>query len=274
MAAGRRAARRAHRRADGMPAREIRFRDVTLRVSRRRAPVLDGFDLDHSRRIVARHRRPERRRQDDARQAAVPAVRPAGRRDRDRRRRSARVRRRRRGARASPRCSRTSSASSCRCATTWRPAARPTTSCARALAAAGAADLAELDTILARGYDGGTDLSGGQWQRVALARALCAVRAGRRRRPARRADRAARRPRRGGDLRSPPRRDAALHDDPHLASLLDGAPCRSHLRARARPRRRARHARRADGARRPLPDDVRPAGAAVHRAEDEEGMTL
>ena len=35
-----------------------------------------------------------------------------------------------------------------------------------------------LDTVLARGYDGGTDLSGGQWQRVALARALCAVRLG------------------------------------------------------------------------------------------------
>ena len=31
------------------------------------------------------------------------------------------------------------------------------------------------NTILARGYQGGTDLSGGQWQRVALARALCAV---------------------------------------------------------------------------------------------------
>jgi ATP-binding cassette subfamily B protein len=44
-----------------------------------------------------------------------------------------------------------------------------------ALDAAGAANLAGLDTILARGYDGGTDLSGGQWQRVALARALCAV---------------------------------------------------------------------------------------------------
>jgi ATP-binding cassette subfamily B protein len=44
-----------------------------------------------------------------------------------------------------------------------------------ALAEAGATDLAELDTILAKGYEGGTDLSGGQWQRVALARALCAV---------------------------------------------------------------------------------------------------
>ena len=44
-----------------------------------------------------------------------------------------------------------------------------------ALAAAGATDIAELDTPLAKGYRGGTDLSGGQWQRVALARALCAV---------------------------------------------------------------------------------------------------
>lgn len=48
----------------------------------------------------------------------------------------------------------------------------------RALVAAGADGLADLDTILARGYPGGTDLSGGQWQRVALARALYAVEAG------------------------------------------------------------------------------------------------
>jgi ABC-type multidrug transport system fused ATPase/permease subunit len=47
-----------------------------------------------------------------------------------------------------------------------------------ALVAAGASGLAGLDTVLARGYDGGTDLSGGQWQRVALARALAAVRQG------------------------------------------------------------------------------------------------
>jgi len=47
-----------------------------------------------------------------------------------------------------------------------------------ALRDAGAESLAGLDTVLARGYDGGTDLSGGQWQRVALARALCAVKLG------------------------------------------------------------------------------------------------
>ena len=47
-----------------------------------------------------------------------------------------------------------------------------------ALAEAGAAHLASLDTVLARGYEGGTDLSGGQWQRIALARALCAVKTG------------------------------------------------------------------------------------------------
>ncbi|MFL6205573.1 MAG: ABC transporter ATP-binding protein [Acidimicrobiales bacterium] len=47
-----------------------------------------------------------------------------------------------------------------------------------ALEEAGGDGLAELDTPLAKGYPGGTDLSGGQWQRVALARALCAVRLG------------------------------------------------------------------------------------------------
>lgn len=47
-----------------------------------------------------------------------------------------------------------------------------------ALARAGAAGLADLDTVMGRGYPGGIDLSGGQWQRVALARALCAIRQG------------------------------------------------------------------------------------------------
>ena len=58
------------------------------------------------------------------------------------------------------------------------PAGAPEAVVRDALAEAGAADLADLDTILARGYDGGTELSGGQWQRVALARALAAVRQG------------------------------------------------------------------------------------------------
>jgi ATP-binding cassette, subfamily B, bacterial len=47
-----------------------------------------------------------------------------------------------------------------------------------ALESAGATNLAALNTVLARGYDGGTDLSGGQWQRIALARALAAVKLG------------------------------------------------------------------------------------------------
>ncbi len=55
------------------------------------------------------------------------------------------------------------------------PAGAPDDVVRAALEAAGAANLASLDTVLARGYDGGTDLSGGQWQRVALARALAAV---------------------------------------------------------------------------------------------------
>ena len=58
------------------------------------------------------------------------------------------------------------------------PAGAPDTEIHAALEAAGAARLARLDTVLSRGYAGGTELSGGQWQRVALARALCAVQLG------------------------------------------------------------------------------------------------
>ena len=256
----------------GMPAREIRFRDVDVRLSRRRAPVLERLRPDDSRRLVARDRRPERRRQDDARQAAVPAVRPAVGRDRGRRRRPARARsrvvavarhrgvpglhplraaaarQRRAGGRARRRRAR-----GARVGRRRRVSPR-STRCSRAATT------------------GGTDLSGGQWQRVALARALCAVRLGA-----------------GVVLLDEPtaqldvRGEAeiferilaatrALHDDPHLAPLLDRAPRRSHLRARARPGRRARHARRADGARRPLPDDVRPAGAALQRGRGRGGQ--
>jgi ATP-binding cassette, subfamily B, bacterial len=55
------------------------------------------------------------------------------------------------------------------------PAGAPEDVVCAALDSAGAANLATLDTILARGYTGGTDLSGGQWQRIALARALASV---------------------------------------------------------------------------------------------------
>jgi ABC-type multidrug transport system fused ATPase/permease subunit len=58
------------------------------------------------------------------------------------------------------------------------PAGAPDDAIQSSLAEAGAQGLAALDTILARGYPGGTELSGGQWQRIALARTLCAVRLG------------------------------------------------------------------------------------------------
>ena len=58
------------------------------------------------------------------------------------------------------------------------PSGAPDAVILAALAEAGATSLGGLDTILAKGYEGGTELSGGQWQRIALARALCAVRQG------------------------------------------------------------------------------------------------
>jgi ABC-type multidrug transport system fused ATPase/permease subunit len=58
------------------------------------------------------------------------------------------------------------------------PAGAPEQVVLDALDAAGAKDLAPLGKVLSRAYEGGTDLSGGQWQRVALARALAAVRMG------------------------------------------------------------------------------------------------
>ena len=236
-----------HDRPRGLPAREIRFRDVTLRLSRRRhgARRLRPHD---SRRLIARHRRPERRGQDDARQAAVPAVRPA----------------------AAARSRSTASTCATSISPSWRsrlaavfqdfirlelplrdnvaPAGAPDEVVRRRAAGGGRRAARATGHDLARGYEGGTDLSGGQWQRVALARALCAVKMGAGVVAARRADGAARCARRGRDLRAHPGRDAALHDDPHLAPLLDRAPRRSDLRAREGQSRRARHARRADGA--------------------------
>jgi ABC-type multidrug transport system fused ATPase/permease subunit len=58
------------------------------------------------------------------------------------------------------------------------PSGAPDEAVSSALRAAGAGQLASLETILAKGYEGGTDLSGGQWQRVALARALCSIQTG------------------------------------------------------------------------------------------------
>ena len=88
---------------------------------------------------------------------------------------------------------------------------------------AGAAHLASLDTVLARGYEGGTDLSGGQWQRVALARALCAVKMGAGvvllDEPTAQLDVRGE----SGDFRAHSDRDAAGDDDSDLASLFDGA---------------------------------------------------
>ena len=82
------------------------------------------------------------------------------------------------GARSPP-CSRTSSASSCRCATTSRPGGAPDERGARRARAGRRRRAWPTSTQpLAKGYAGGTDLSGGQWQRVALARALCAVQLG------------------------------------------------------------------------------------------------
>ena len=58
------------------------------------------------------------------------------------------------------------------------PSGAPDSTIREALASAGASSLADLNTVLSRAYAGGTDLSGGQWQRVALARALCGVKLG------------------------------------------------------------------------------------------------
>ena len=122
-----------------------------------------------------------------------------------------------------------------------------------------------LDTVLARGYEGGTDLSGGQWQRVALARALCAVRLGA-----------------GVVLLDEPTAQLDVRGEAEIFERILAATrhCTtiliSHRFSTVRhadricvlehgTRRRARHARRADGAGRPLPHDVRPAGAALRR---------
>ena len=117
------------------------------------------------------------------------------------------------------------------------PAGAPDDDIGTALAEAGAADLADLDTILARGYPGGIDLSGGQWQRVTLPRVRCA-RCGSApvsscstsRRPS---STCAAKPR---SSTGSWRRHAFVHDHPDLTSVLHRASRGSHLRARTRTR--------------------------------------
>jgi ATP-binding cassette subfamily B protein len=166
-----------HRPAGGMPARELRFRDLTFAYPGGHAPVLDGFDLTipagSSLAIVGRNGAGKTTlakllcRLYDPQGGAVEVD-------------GVDLRALDLGA--------------------WRsrvsavfqdftrfelplrdnvaPGGGPDDAVLAALAEAGAGRLAGLDTVLAKGYGGGVDLSGGQWQRVALARALCAVRLG------------------------------------------------------------------------------------------------
>jgi ATP-binding cassette, subfamily B, bacterial len=171
------APRQAPRRADGQPAREIRFRDLTFAYPGSDRPVLEGFDLTvpagSSLAIVGQNGAGKTTLakllcrlydpQDGAIEVDGVDLRDLAIND-------------------------------------WRsrvtavfqdfvrfelplrenvaPGGAPDDAVLAALAEAGASGLARLETPLARGYAGGTELSGGQWQRVALARALCAVRLG------------------------------------------------------------------------------------------------
>ena len=134
-----------------------------------------------------------------------------------------------------------------------------------ALVDAGADHLAPLDTVLSTQYDGGIDLSGGEWQRVALARAVCAVRRGA-----------------GVVLLDEPTAQLDVRGEAQIfRRLLDATQgvttiLVSHRFSTVRhvdricvvedgPRRRDRQPRRADGGGRAVPDDVRAPGPALRR---------
>jgi ABC-type multidrug transport system fused ATPase/permease subunit len=163
--------------ADGLPARELRFRDVTFGYESSTRPVLDGFDLTipagSSLAIVGQNGAGKTTlakllcRLYDPQAGAVEAD-GVDLRELDldswRRRVTAVFQ------------------DFVRYEVSLRdnvaPTGAPDEVIRSALDDAGAGGLRDLSTILAKGYEGGTDLSGGQWQRVALARALSAVRLG------------------------------------------------------------------------------------------------
>jgi ATP-binding cassette, subfamily B, bacterial len=163
--------------ADGLPARELRFRDVTFGYESSTRPVLDGFDLTipagSSLAIVGQNGAGKTTlakllcRLYDPQVGAVEAD-GVDLRELDldswRRRVTAVFQ------------------DFVRYELSLRdnvaPTGAPDEVIRSALDDAGAGGLRDLSTILAKGYEGGTDLSGGQWQRVGLARALSAVRLG------------------------------------------------------------------------------------------------
>jgi ATP-binding cassette, subfamily B, bacterial len=165
------------RSAEGLPARELRFRDVTFAYESSTRPVLDGFDLTipagSSLAIVGQNGAGKTTlakllcRLYDPQGGAVEAD-GIDLRDLDldswRRRLTAVFQ------------------DFVRYELPLRdnvaPTGAPDDVVRAALDDAGAGGLRDLSTVLARGYEGGTELSGGQWQRVALARALSALRLG------------------------------------------------------------------------------------------------
>ena len=162
--------------ASGMPGADPVPRS-DLRIPGHRRARIEGPGSDHPRRVVARHCGPEWRRQDHTGQVALPALRPSKWLHRDRRRRPSRAGYRclavaGRGGISRLHPIRTAAARQ-RGALGRARRRDPAGPCGR-----GSDGACRSRHHPGRGYQGGTELSGGQWQRVALARALCAVRTG------------------------------------------------------------------------------------------------